>query len=336
MKWTSLKRPKRVEFDEQVTDKFFGRMIIEPLERGMGHTLGNAFRRVLLSSLEGSAISSVRFDGVLHEFSTLPGVLEDVTNIILNIKGVIVDLQAEQPRKVTIDAAGEGEVKAADIIADPQVKIINPEHHIATLTGDGKLKVDMEVTRGRGYVRARHDTAGGESVGTIFIDCNYSPVRKVRYEVTPTRVGMRTDYDKLILEVHTNGSISPEEAVRVAAEILKEHIQVFIDQEEIADLETEVIDEEKERMKEILKMNVNELELTVRAANCLKAAKIEKIADLVQKTEQEMLKYRNFGRKSLAEIKDVLGKMNLRLGMKIDPVSYEILDVNKGDNEDEA
>jgi len=326
VKWTSLKRPKRVEFDEEVTNQFYGCMIIEPLERGMGHTLGNAFRRVLLSTLEGSAISSVKFEGILHEFSTLPGVLEDVTNILLNIKNIVVDLQSNHPKVIMIDAAGEGEVTAADIVSDADVKIINPKHHIATLTGNGKLKVEMEITRGRGYVRARFDSLSGDSVGTIYLDCNYSPVKKVRYEVNPTRVGMRTDYDRLILEVQTNGSITPQGAVVSAAEILKEHVQIFLDYEHIADLETEVIDEEKDKMKELLKMDVNELELSVRAANCLKAAGIDKMSDLVQKTEHEMLKYRNFGRKSLADIKSVLEKMGLRLGMKIDPVTYEIIE----------
>lgn len=335
MKWTSLKRPKRVEFDAEVTNQSYGCMIIEPLERGMGHTLGNAFRRVLLSSLEGSAISSVKFENVLHEFSTLPGVLEDVTDIILNIKNIVVDLQSNHPKVIIIDAAGEGEVTAADIVTDADVKIINPQHHIATLTGNGKLKINMEITRGRGYVRARLDSLSEDTVGTIYLDCNYSPVRKVRYEVDPTRVGMRTDYDRLILEVQTNGSITPQEAVVSAAEILKEHVQIFLDYEHIADLETEVIDEEKDKMKELLKMDVNELELSVRASNCLKAAGIEKISDLVQKTEQEMLKYRNFGRKSLADIRNVLEKMGLRLGMKIDPVTYEIIETfdKRGKNE---
>jgi DNA-directed RNA polymerase subunit alpha len=335
VKWTSLKRPKRVEFDAEVTNQSYGCMIIEPLERGMGHTLGNAFRRVLLSSLEGSAISSVKFENVLHEFSTLPGVLEDVTDIILNIKNIVVDLQSNHPKVIIIDAAGEGEVTAADIVTDADVKIINPQHHIATLTGNGKLKINMEITRGRGYVRARLDSLSEDTVGTIYLDCNYSPVRKVRYEVDPTRVGMRTDYDRLILEVQTNGSITPQEAVVSAAEILKEHVQIFLDYEHIADLETEVIDEEKDKMKELLKMDVNELELSVRASNCLKAAGIEKISDLVQKTEQEMLKYRNFGRKSLADIRNVLEKMGLRLGMKIDPVTYEIIETfdKRGKNE---
>ncbi|MGQ9705956.1 MAG: DNA-directed RNA polymerase subunit alpha [bacterium] len=336
MKWTSLKRPKRVEFDEKVTNQFYGCMIIEPLERGMGHTLGNAFRRVLSSSLEGSAISSVVFEGILHEFSTLPGVLEDITNIILNIRGIVVDLQSNHPKVITIDAEGEGKVIAADIVTDADVKIINPQHHIATLTGKGKLKVDMEVTRGRGYVRARLDSITGDTVGRIYLDCNYSPVRKVRYEVNPTRVGMRTDYDRLILEVHTNGSISPQEAVVSAAEILKEHVQIFLDYEHIADLETEIIDEEKDKMKELLKMDVNELELSVRASNCLKAAGIEKIADLVQKTEHEMLKYRNFGRKSLADIRNVLEKMGLRLGMKIDPLTYEVIETYNRRAKDET
>lgn len=307
-----------MEFDESVSTDSFGRLIVEPFERGMGTTIGNALRRVLLSSLEGAAITSVKIDGVSHEFSTIPNVMEDMINICLNIKGVVVRLDADRPKVITIDAAGVGEIKAKDILCDPDVQIVNQEHHIATLVGDGKLKIEMEVTKGRGYVPALRETPEDEVIGKIYLDADYSPVRHVKYEVQDTRVGQRTDYDKLILDITTDGSVSPREATNQAAAILTEYVEIFIDFEKGLDRETEVLDEKKEQLKELLARNVNELELSVRSANCLKLADIQTIADLVQKTEMEMLKYRNFGRKSLNEIKEVLADMGLTLGMKVD------------------
>jgi len=307
-----------MEFDESVTTDSFGRLIIEPFERGMGNTIGNAFRRVLLSSLEGAAITSVKIESVSHEFSSIPNVMEDVINICLNLKGVVVRLNADRPKIMSIDAAGEGEVKAKDILCDADVVIINPEHHIATLVGDGELKMEMEVTKGRGYIPALKEIPEDEVIGKIYLDANYSPVRHVNYKVQDTRVGQRTDYDKLILEVTTDGSLTPKEAISQAAAILTEYAEIFIDFERGLDREMEVLDEERERIKELLSRNVNELELSVRSANCLKLANIDTIADLVQKTEIEMLKYRNFGRKSLNEIKEVLTEMGLSLGSKID------------------
>lgn len=307
-----------MEFDESVSTDSFGRLIVEPFERGMGTTIGNALRRVLLSSLEGAAITSVKIDGVSHEFSTIPNVMEDMINICLNIKGVVVRLDADRPKLITIDAAGEGGIKAKDILCDPDVQIVNQEQHIATLVGDGKLKIEMEVTKGRGYVPALRETPEDEVIGKIYLDANYSPIRHVKYEVQDTRVGQRTDYDKLILDITTDGSVSPREAINQAAAILTEYVEIFIDFEKGLDRETEVLDEKKEQLKELLARNVNELELSVRSANCLKLADIQTIADLVQKTEMEMLKYRNFGRKSLNEIKEVLADMELSLGMKVD------------------
>lgn len=307
-----------MEFDESVTNETFGRLIVEPFERGMGTTIGNALRRVLLSSLEGAAITSVKIEDVSHEFSTIPNVMEDIINICLNLKGVVVHLDADRPKMMTLDVAGEGEIKAKDILADPDIHIFNPEHHIATLVGDGHLKMDMEVTKGRGYISALKETPEDEVIGRIYMDANYSPIRHVVYEVHDTRVGQRTDYDKLILELLTDGSISPRSAISQAAEILTEYVSIFIDFNSQPERETEVLDEEKERVKELLARNVNELELSVRSANCLKVAKIQTIAELAQKTEAEMLKYRNFGRKSLNEIKEVLREMGLTLGMKVD------------------
>ena len=318
MKWTGLKRPRTMEFDESVTNETFGRLIVEPFERGMGTTIGNALRRVLLSSLEGAAITSVKVEGVSHEFSTIPNVMEDIINICLNLKGVVVHLDADRPKMMTLDVAGEGEIKAKDILADPDIHIFNPEHHIATLVGDGHLKMDMEVTKGWGYISALKETPEDEVIGRIYMDANYSPIRHVKYEVHDTRVGQRTDYDKLILELLTDGSITPRSAISQAAEILTEYVSIFIDFNSQPERETEALDEEKERVKELLARNVNELELSVRSANCLKVAKIQVIAELVQKTEAEMLKYRNFGRKSLNEIKEVLHEMGLTLGMRVD------------------
>jgi DNA-directed RNA polymerase subunit alpha len=274
-------------------------------------------RRVLLSSIEGSAVTSVKFDNILHEYSTIPNVLEDTLQIIMNIKGVVLRVDGDRPKQISIEFEGEGEVAAKDIVADADVTILNPDHHIATLAEDGRLKIDMEVGRGRGYVPVENIRDDDEPVGVIPIDAIFSPVRKVKYKVEDTRVGQQTDYDRLILEVWTDGSISPNDAVTSAAEILKEHIEIFIDFESAPEIETEIVDEERTRLREILGRSVNELELSVRAVNCLEIAEIITIADLVKKTDQEMLKYRNFGRKSLNEIKEVLEKMDLSLGMDL-------------------
>lgn len=323
MKWTGLKRPRKVEFDnENITDTY-GEYVIEPFEKGFGVTIGNAMRRVLLSSIEGSAVTSVKFDSILHEYSTIPNVFEDALQIIMNVKGLVLCLEGDRPKSIHLEVEGEGEVTANDIVADADIAIINPDHHIATLAEGGRLKMDMEVRRGRGYVPVEKIRNEDEPIGVIPVDAIFSPVRKVRYEVEDTRVGQQTDYDRLVLEVWTDGSISPNDAVTSAAEILKEHVEIFIDFETAPEIETEIVDEEREKLREILVRGVNELELSVRAVNCLEIAEINTIGDLVQKTDQEMLKYRNFGRKSLNEIKAVLEDMGLSLGMDLSWIEEE-------------
>jgi len=321
--WQDLLRPKKLEVEEETLTDYYGKFTAEPLERGFGITIGNSLRRILLSSLQGAAISSVRIDKVYHEFSTIPGVKEDVTEIILNLKKVRMQLHTQKPEIVKIQAKGETEVKAGDIITSPNVVILNPELHIATLSKDAELDMEMTVRTGRGYVPAEKIQIDGQPIGTIPIDAIYSPIRKVNYTVRNARVGQRTDYEKLILEVWTDGSIRPEDAVAVAARILQDQLSVFIHFEEEIE-EEEVIVEEEERKEEESKVNenlsktINELELSVRAANCLKNTNIRYIGELVQKTEKEMLEMKNFGRKSLNEIKQILSEMGLSLGMKLE------------------
>jgi DNA-directed RNA polymerase subunit alpha len=317
MKWTGLKRPRKVEFDEENVTDTYGKYVIEPFEQGFGLTIGNALRRVLLSSIEGSAITSVKVEDVLHEYSTVPNVLEDTTEILMNLKEIVVRLESDRPKVVSIEVEGEGEVTGRDIIIDPDVVIINPDHKIATLADGGRLKMEMEIRRGRGYVPVERLRDEDQSVGTIPLDAVFTPVRKVKYTVEDTRVGQRTDYDRLIIEIWTDGSITPNEALSSAAEILRELFEIFIDFETAPEIETEAVDVERERLSEILSRGVDELELSVRAVNCLETAEITTIGDLVKKTDQEMLKYRNFGRKSLNEIKDVLSEMGLTLGMDL-------------------
>ncbi len=321
--WQDLLRPKKLEVEEETLTDYYGKFTAEPLERGFGITIGNSLRRILLSSLQGAAISSVRIDKVYHEFSTIPGVKEDVTEIILNLKKVRMQLHTQKSEIVKIQAKGETEVKAGDIITSPNVVILNPELHIATLSKDAELDMEMTVRTGRGYVPAEKIPIDGQPIGTIPIDAIYSPIRKVNYTVRNARVGQRTDYEKLILEVWTDGSIRPEDAVAVAARILQDQLSVFIHFEEEIE-EEEVIVEEEERKEEESKVNenlsktINELELSVRAANCLKNTNIRYIGELVQKTEKEMLEMKNFGRKSLNEIKQILSEMGLSLGMKLE------------------
>ncbi|MBI5167367.1 MAG: DNA-directed RNA polymerase subunit alpha [candidate division NC10 bacterium] len=313
-----FQKPKRLECDQETLTNTYGRFIAEPLERGFGLTLGNALRRVLLSSIEGAAVTSVRIAGVLHEFSSIPGVKEDVTDIILNLKGLRVKLNVDHPKTLYLKAAGEGEVRASQITSDPDVEILNPDFYIATLDKDGKLEVEMEVRHGRGYVPAERNKREGMPVDVIPVDSTFSPIKKVNFLVEDTRVGQATDYNKLILEVWTDGSVFPQDAVAYAAKILKDHLTIFINFEEEPELEEEAVNEERERMIENLNRSVDELELSVRSANCLKNSDIHYIYELVQKTEAEMLKTKNFGRKSLNEIKDILTGMGLSLGMELD------------------
>jgi len=319
--WTEIIKPKRLEVDGETHDRYYGKFSCEPLERGFGTTLGNAIRRVLLSSLRGSAITAVRIKDVFHEFSAIPGVFEDVTEILLNLKQVRLKMLGDGMKILHLEATGEREVTAGDIETDGTVEILNPDHHIASLAQDGQLLLEMSARAGKGFVPAESNKEEDQPIGYIPLDASFSPIRKVNYVVTQARVGQRTDYDKLTLEVWTDGSLSPENAVAYAAKILKEHLTMFINfEEEPEGLEEKALDEPP-TLNENLYRSVNELELSVRAANCLRNANIRYIGELVQKTEQEMLKTKNFGRKSLNEIKEILVEMGLNLGMKLENFS---------------
>jgi len=313
--------PKRIVKDETESAVNYGRFIAEPFEAGYGRTIGNSLRRVLLSSLEGAAISSIKIDGAMHEFCSLEGVVEDVTDIILNLKKVLLKLYSRDARTVTIKVSGPGEVTAADIQTDGTVEILNPEQHICTLDSDGKFSAELEVKIGRGYCSADWNKKTDQEIGLIPIDSLFSPVRRVAYSVDSTRVGRRTDYDKLIMDVWTDGRVTPEEALTMSAAILRHHLDVFVsldrDLVEFEESEKQV-DAEREDLRKKLQMSVNEIELSVRAANCLNNANITTVGELAQKTEAEMLKYRNFGKKSLNEIKAKLEELNLSLGMTFD------------------
>ena len=322
--WRSLIRPKRIEVDEKTRTPFYGEFTCQPLERGFGITLGNALRRILLSSIHGAAIVSVKIDKVLHEFSTVAGMKEDVTDFILNLKGIRLKLNQDGPKTLRLDVAREGVVTAGDIAVDPVVEIMNPDQYLCTLAGNAKLKAEMVARTDKGYVAAKRERDADQPEGTINIDASFSPVKKVSYTVTHARVGQITDYDRLILEVWTDGSVLPEDAVAYAAKILKEQLDIFINFEEVEEAREPEQVQETELINENLFKSVDELELSVRSANCLKNAGIHLIGELVQKTEAEMLKTRNFGRKSLNEIKEILSEMGLSLGMKIDfPVRKE-------------
>jgi DNA-directed RNA polymerase subunit alpha len=318
MNWRELIRPKGVEISDSTPS--YAKFVCQPLERGYGITIGNALRRILLSSLHGAAIVSVKIDSVMHEFTTVPGVLEDVSELILNLKEVRMRMTDPGPRTLRIEASGEGQVKAGDIIADGGVEILNPGQHIATLSKDAKLEVTMTAQAGKGYVPAELNKGENDPIGTIPIDAVFSPIKRINYVVGKARVGQRTDYDKLTLEVWTDGSIVPEDAVAYAAKILKEQMTIFInfDEEREPEPEAEGGDDEERPLNENLYRSVEELELSVRSANCLKNANIRHIGELVQRTEAEMLKTKNFGRKSLNEIKEVLSEMGLTLGMKLE------------------
>jgi len=320
--WCSLIRPRRIEIDENTHTRFYGEFVCQPLERGFGITLGNALRRVLLSSIQGAAIVSVKIDNVLHEFSTVPGVKEDVTDIILNLKGVRLKLFSDGPRVIRIDTKKEGVITAADIITDGTVEVLNTDHYIASRSGEIPFRMEMVVNIGRGYVPAKKERDIDLPEGTINIDALYSPIKKVNYTVTHARVGQVADYDKLSLEVWTDGDVLPEDAIALAAKILKQQLQVFVGLHTV--IGTEEIEEEeetiseKENLNDILLRHVEDLELSVRSANCLKNAGINQIGELVQKSEAEMLKTKNFGRKSLSEIKEILAEYGLTFGMKLE------------------
>ncbi len=315
--WRDLIKPKKLSFDENEVSEKFGKFVGEPFERGFGITIGNSLRRILLSSLQGAAITSVRCEGVLHEFSTLPGVREDITDIVLNLKEVLVRLNDGLEASARIEAKGPCEVKAGDIKVGPDVEILNPDVHIASLAEDGELQIDLTIRVGRGYVPAERNKDEEAPVGTIPIDAVFSPIRKVNYTVTNARVGQRTDYDKLNLEVYTDGSVRPDDAVAYAARILQDQLAIFVNFDELPEIE-EPEGETEPGLNDNLFRPVAELELSVRSANCLQNAGIKYIGELVQRTEAEMLKTKNFGRKSLNEIKEILREMSLDFGMQID------------------
>ncbi|MDO8446020.1 MAG: DNA-directed RNA polymerase subunit alpha [Deltaproteobacteria bacterium] len=326
--WKELIKPKRLDVEKETLTGTYGKFYAEPLERGYGTTIGNSLRRILLSSLQGAAITSVKIDSVLHEFTTVPGVTEDVTEIILNLKEVSLKLHGDGPKTVRISAKGKKDIKAGDIITDGTVEIMNPEHHIATLSKDAKIDMEMIVGWGKGYVTSERNRDDSLPVGAIPVDSIHSPIRKVLFLTSNARVGQITDYDKLTMEVWTNGAVTPTDAVSIAAKILKDQLSVFIgfEEEEFEEFEAPLETGEGVTLGENLLKSVDELELSVRAANCLKKANIKYIGELVQKTENEMLKTKNFGRKSLNEIKEVLTDMGLHLGMKVNdwpPAGFE-------------
>ena len=317
--WKGFQKPKRLEVDTETLSSTYGKFYAQPFERGFGTTVGNALRRVLLSSIEGAAITAVRIEGVLHEFSSLPGVVEDVTDIILNLKQIPIKMHTNDEKVLTLDVERKGKVTAADLQGDAAVEILDPEAPIATLSENGKLQMEMRVSMGRGYVSADKNFDEDMGIGYIPIDSVHSPVRRVNYHVEAARIGQATDYDRLVLEIWTNGTVSPADAVGLAATLLRDHLTIFVNAEHETALEGAGEGELPENLAEYLNRSVDELELSVRSANCLKNAGIRTIRDLVQKTEKDMLETKNFGRKSLNEIRDILRPMGLSLGMELEP-----------------
>lgn len=335
--WRDLIKPKQLQVEKETLSATYGKFFAEPFERGFGTTLGNSLRRVLLSSLQGAAITSVRIKGVQHEFSSVPGVTEDVTDIILNLKGVRLRLHGADQATIRIIHKGEGIIKAGDIMVPHNVEVMNPEHHIATCGKDAVFEVEMSVKMGKGYVSADRNREEKAPVGTIPIDAIFSPITKVNFVVSNARVGQMTDYDKLTLEVWTDGSVKPEDAVAFAAKILKEQLTIFINFDEEAEpQQVEESADDENKINENLYRTVDELELSVRSANCLKNAGIKLIGELVSKTEAEMLKTQNFGRKSLNEIKDILTEMGLTFGMRLENFpDPEVIKRLRGEQKDE-
>lgn len=321
MRRTSLAdiiKPRRVEIESKTLDERYGKFVAEPLERGFAITLGNAIRRILLSSLQGSAITQISIEGVQHEFSTIPGVKEDVTEIVLNFKEVVLKMDEKNEANVRIEAQGPCVVTAGMIAGDPNVVIVNPSAHIATLAEGAKLNVNIVVKKGRGYVPAEKNKAEESPIGTIYLDAIYSPVRKVNHVITQARVGQRTDYDKLTMEIWTNGSVDPRTAVAEASHILRDQLSLFVGDYVVEEVKGEVQESPRETFNPNLFRRIDELELSVRSANCLENADIKFIGELVQRTEAEMLRTKNFGRKSLNEIKEILTTMGLGLGMHLE------------------
>jgi DNA-directed RNA polymerase subunit alpha len=325
IRWRGLELPGSVVPDQKTLTGTYGKFVAEPFERGFGITVGNSLRRILLSSLQGADITAIRIDGVLHEFSSVADVQEDVTDIILNLKEVRFKMHTLEPRTVRIQVEGEKKITAGDILCDAQIEVLNPDHHIATLNEGGKLNMELTVKMGWGYVGSEGNKTPGMSVGTIPIDSMFSPIRRVNYNVTNARVGQQTDYDRLVLEVWTDGSVAPADAVAYAAKIIKEQVSIFINFDEEAEpAYEESVPQNEVLMNENLYRSVDELELSVRSANCLQNANIKYIGELVQRSEAEMLKTKNFGRKSLKEIKEILQTMGLALGMKLEGWSPDL------------
>lgn len=307
-----IEKPK-IEIVEMSQDNSYGKFVLEPLERGFGITMGNSLRRVLLSSLPGVAVTSIKVDGVLHEFSTIPGVKEDLVEIILNLKELALKMHGEEPKILTINAQGAGRIRAADIVADAEVEILNPNHHIAMLNNDAKLYMEITIEKGRGYVSAERNKHAGQPIGIIPVDSIFTPVRRVNFNVENTRVGQVTDYDKLTIEVWTNGSIKADEATSLAAKILNEHLMLFINlTAHVHDVEI-MVEKEEDKKEKVLEMTIEELDLSVRSYNCLKRAGINTVQELNHKTEDEMMKVRNLGRKSLEEVQQKLEALGLSL-----------------------
>jgi DNA-directed RNA polymerase subunit alpha len=318
--------PKRLTKEDSTATETYAKFIADPFETGYGHTIGNSLRRVLLSSLEGASITSIKIDGAMHEFATIDGVVEDVTDIVLNLKKVLFKAHSREPQTLLLSANKEGDVTAADIELNQNVELVNPKQHICTLDKKKKFEMELEVKVGRGFLPGDENKKPDQAIGVIAIDSLFSPVTRVKYSVESARVGQRTDYDRLIIEIWTDGRISPDDALTQASAILQHHLDVFVgydknavEFEEVADKQ----DDEKSRMRKLLNMSVNEIELSVRAANCLNNANITTVGQLAMKTEAEMLKYRNFGKKSLNEIKDKLSSLGLGLGQNIDPSLLE-------------
>ena len=327
IKWRDFQFPKKIVIEEDSYTPYYGKFIAEPFERGYGVTLGNALRRVLLSSIEGAAVTAIKVEGVSHEFSNLEGVLEDIPEIILNIKNIVLKSYSKVPKKIHIKANGAREIKAKDIITDDTVEVINPDLHIATLTSkSAKLNIEMDVGRGRGFVTAELNKKEDNPVGVIAIDSIFTPVKRVNFKVENTRVGNRTDYGRLIIEIWTDASIEPKEALIYSAKVFSKHLELFFSLGEIVEEEeVEELAPEEISLYEKLKIPISELELSVRSANCLREANIKILADLVEKSENQMLSYRNFGKKSLVEITNLLKGMGLSLGMKFDRKKMQIV-----------
>ena len=324
-KLKNFELPKKITFDEETYNPNYGRVLAEPFEKGYGITIGNSLRRVLLSSIEGAAVTQIKVNGVLHEFSTVPGVFEDMAQIILNIKGLVLRLHFKTPKPILLSANKKGPVTAKDIKTDETVEIINPDHHIATLTEDIDFEIEMTVERGRGYLPAERTKNGDEAIGSVQVDALFSPVKRVNIEVANTRVGHITDYDKLILEIFTDGSMEPKETLLYASNILQRHLDVFMSVGKLPE-DVEEEEEESKEKRELYKRltkPIFELELSVRSANCLAEANIRTIGELVGRKETEMLKYKNFGKKSLNEINAVLSSMGLHLGMDLEEDAME-------------